>query len=218
MKHSVFTPAFADLPEVIPVFPLDGAILMPGTQLPLNIFEPRYLSMVRDALAADQFIGMIQNDSAGPLGLAGTGVAGRIVAFSETPDGRYLIALDGISRFDVQAEETAERGYRRVRVSWRRFEADCRETATGAIDEGGLRNALTDLAEKRGLEVDAKTVEQYSGETLVNVLVSNLPLSKQDVQKLIETPDAALRGRLLLTTMQRMVSVSATGSGVTRVH
>jgi len=125
---SLFDPLFEDLPAVIPVFPLPEVLLLPGGMLPLNIFEPRYLAMVQAALAADRMIGMIQplaaEGRAGDPPLYDTGCAGRISRFEETPDGRFLISLKGVCRFDIAEELATQEGYRRVRADWSHYERD----------------------------------------------------------------------------------------------
>lgn len=116
----------ADLPQVIPVFPLPGAILLPRGQLPLNIFEPRYLNMIDDAMAGDRVLGLIQA-LGGPRrlpGLSTVGCAGRITSFAETSDGRYLITLTGVCRFRVTTELPSQAPYRQVRAAYAPFEAD----------------------------------------------------------------------------------------------
>src|SRR5205085_10194877 len=117
----------ADLPQVIPVFPLDGALLLPGGELPLQVFEPRYLNMVDDVMAGDRIIGMIQTKPGGersrPL-LADVGCAGRITSYAETSDGRYLITLTGVCRFDAGDELALRSPYRQVRAAYDRFEGD----------------------------------------------------------------------------------------------
>src|SRR5690348_16202720 len=127
-------PRIDELPAVLPIFPLVGVLLLPRGKLPLNIFEPRYLNMTRDALGGDRLIGMIQptgeERQGHPPALYPTGCAGRITAFSETDDGRFLITLTGIARFDVAREIETVRGYRRVLPRWDRFAADLSEPKT----------------------------------------------------------------------------------------
>ena len=126
MRNS-FTPNIENLPTAIPLFPLNGAVVLPHGQLPLNIFESRYLSMVFDALAGARLIGMVQplhDEESDCPDLHRTGCAGRIVSFSETRDGRVLLVLSGVSRFDIEDELELYRGYRRARVSWNRFTHD----------------------------------------------------------------------------------------------
>jgi Lon protease-like protein len=117
------------LPEEFPVFPLEGAMLLPRGRLPLNIFEPRYLAMVEDALAAGRMLGMIQPDASAQRGANGpalfkVGCLGRLSQFSETEDGRFLITLTGVSRFEVVEELAPRHGYRRVRGAFKRFMRD----------------------------------------------------------------------------------------------
>ena len=119
MSEGAFRPGFEDLPRVVPLFPLPGVLLLPGGRLPLNIFEPRYLAMVRDALAGERAIGMIQPceevDDVGAAKVYETGCLGRITAFSETDDGRYLITLTGLIRFDVLRDRGDDKRGRRNR-------------------------------------------------------------------------------------------------------
>src|SRR4051812_18572376 len=116
-----------DLPQVIPVFPLEGALLLPHTSRPLNIFEPRYLNMIDDAMAAERVIGMVQTAPGGARDrphLAGVGCAGRITSFAETGDGRYLITLTGIARYRLGEELPTSTPYRRARVDYSAFAGD----------------------------------------------------------------------------------------------
>src|SRR5689334_6925314 len=116
----------SDLPQLIPVFPLDGALLLPGGELPLQIFEPRYLNMIDDAMAGDRLIGMIQTKGgkrSNPI-LAAVGCVGRITSYNETSDGRYLITLTGVCRFEPGEELNLRTPYRQVRAKYARFEAD----------------------------------------------------------------------------------------------
>ena len=128
MSESAFTPSFDELPEVLPIFPLAGALVLPRQNLPLNIFEPRYLNMVADALGTGRNIGMIQprpgsEESEAPP-LCRVGCLGRITAFNETRDGRFVISLTGVCRFEVAREVEPRRGYRRVSPDWGRFASD----------------------------------------------------------------------------------------------
>ena len=129
MAAAAFHPAFEDLPPEIPVFPLPGALLLPRARLPLNIFEPRYLAMTQDALAAGRMFGMIQPEPGAPRGPTGPGLyrvgcLGRLSSFAETEDGRFLITLTGVIRFRVAEELPMRRGYRRVRADYAPYRAD----------------------------------------------------------------------------------------------
>lgn len=201
----------ADLPQVIPVFPLDGVILLPRGQLPLNMFEPRYLNMVDDAMAGDRIIGMIQ-PSGGPPdlpSLSPVGCAGRITSFAETSDGRYLVTLTGVSRFRVSAELPSQAPYRQVRALFQPFEADL----TGAVDEGGFDrglflDALKAYLEHRALEIDWEMAQAAPSEALVNSLAMALPFEAAEKQALLEAMAVDDRARALTALLR----IDAAGS------
>ncbi|MEP7209568.1 MAG: LON peptidase substrate-binding domain-containing protein [Alphaproteobacteria bacterium] len=181
----------ADLPVEIPVFPLGGAILLPRSVLPLNIFEPRYLNMIDDALAGERLIGMIQ--PAGLMGegenpeLANVGCVGRLTAFQETDDGRYLITLSGIARFGVANETTHQTPYRTVRADWTRFPDDLGpEHAMTAPDRTELTIALTDYLDRNGLHADWATIKDAPVEMLINSLSTGCPFTNPEKQALLE--------------------------------
>jgi len=194
-----------DLPGVIPVFPLDGALLLPSGLLPLQIFEPRYLNMVDDAMAGDRLIGMIQTSGEGHRsrpGLVQIGCAGRITSYSETGDGKYLIALTGLCRFQVIEEIAAPTPYRQVRADFARFEADLQSED----DEGEEfeRTPFLDLLRRyldnRGLGVEWDVVNAAPAPALINSLCMALPFGPQEKQALLEAPDLEGR-RAVLTTL-----------------
>lgn len=201
----------SDLPQVIPVFPLAGAIVLPRGQLPLNIFEPRYLNMVDDAMAGDRIIGMIQ-PAGGPAtlpSLSPVGCAGRITSFAETSDGRYLITLTGVSRFRVTTELPSQAPYRQVRALFQPFEADL----TAATDEESFERslfleALKQYLEQRGLDIDWDTAEAAPVEALVNSLAMALPFDAAEKQALLEAADIADRARALTALLR----IDAAGS------
>ena len=181
----------ADLPAEIPVFPLGGAILFPKSVLPLNIFEPRYLNMIDDALAEERLIGMIQ--PAGLTGegenpaLAGVGCVGRLTAFQETEDGRYLITLSGITRFGVGQETTHRMPYRTVRADWTRYPEDLGpEAGVAPPDRAELTKALTDYLDRNGLKADWTTIKDAPVEMLINSLSSGCPFTNPEKQALLE--------------------------------
>jgi uncharacterized protein len=196
-----------DLPVTIPVFPLTGAVLFPRSMLPLNIFEPRYLNMVDDALAADRLIGMIQpsaaDDGARPP-LSQIGCAGRITSFSETEDGRYLITLTGVCRFRVDRELNVKFPYRKVAPDWRPFAADLSERDNGgAIDQETLARALRDYAEAKGFQVDWETATDAPAEMLVNAVCAACPFDPGEKQLLLEADTLADRCDALITLLER---------------
>ncbi len=205
----------ADLPQVIPVFPLDGVLLLPRGQLPLNIFEPRYLNMVDDAMAGDRIIGMIQ-PSGGPRrlpSLSPVGCAGRITSFAETSDGRYLITLTGCSRFRVQGELPVQTPYRQVRAQFAPFEADLTAppAGEGGLDREDLLEALKAYLETRGLDIDWETAETAPPEALVNSLAMALPFDPPEKQALLEAPD--LDGRATVLTALMRIGAAGDGEG-----
>lgn len=201
----------SDLPQVIPVFPLAGAIVLPRGQLPLNIFEPRYLNMVDDAMAGDRIIGMIQ-PAGGPRttpALSPVGCAGRITSFAETSDGRYLITLTGVSRFRVASELPSASPYRQVRVLFQPFEADLATAADGrAFERRPFLDALKAYLEHRALEIDWETAEAAPCEALINSLAMALPFEAAEKQALLEAAAVEDRAQVLTTLLR----IDAAGS------
>ena len=199
MRNS-FTPTFNELPDELPVFPLPGAVILPNGQLPLNIFEERYLNMVFDALADSRLIGMVQpredNNAIVPK-LYSTGCAGRIVSFSETRDNRLLIVLAGVCRFDIQEEGDPVRGYRRFRVSWDRFANDLAKEDL-EIDCAALLTSARRFIESHKLSVDWSALDTLALPELVDTLASSLPFSSEEKQGLVE--EVVIGDRLELLT------------------
>ena len=196
----------ADLPQIIPVFPLDGAILLPHGMLPLNIFEPRYLNMVDDAMAGDRLIGMVQTQAGSDPerpSLLGTGCAGRITSFAETQDGRYLITLTGVCRFRVGRELPVQTPYRQVRADFLAYEKDLRPPgdASGA-NRAVLLDALKCFLERRGLEVDWRMAKEAPMPALVNSLSMALPFDLAEKQALLEAETPELREQALVTLLR----------------
>jgi hypothetical protein len=193
-----------DLPRQIPVFPLAGALLLPSGQLPLNIFEPRYLAMVDAALAEDRLIGMIQpaldalKDTRRPP-LCAVGCIGRITSFAETGDGRYLITLSGISRFRVVEELAADTTYRQCRISLDGF-SDLTEPRGGedAVDRPALLRTFRNYFTANSLEADWDSVNQASNAGLVTALSMMSPWGPPEKQALLECADHAQRARTLI--------------------
>lgn len=205
-------PRFEDLPGTIPVFPLPEVLLLPGGRLPLNIFEPRYLAMVEDALGDARLIGMIQpscGDRSDPSpALYRTGCAGRIARFEETVDGRYLIALNGVCRFDVAEELPLDsRGYRQIRADWSPYAADLRPCADARLDRTRLISSLRRYFEDHGLSADWEAVESAPDERLVTCLAMICPFGAPEKQALLEAPDLPARAEVL-TTLVEMAALS----------
>lgn len=215
MSENPFLPSFSDLPEELAIFPLPGAVLMPGVQLPLNIFEPRYLNMVQDALARDHLIGMIQpqgdiEDDPEPA-IHAIGCAGRITSYSETNDGRIVLVLTGVCRFRIGAELAGRRGYRMVRPTWDRFALDYHPGDDRLADRDAFLTTLKSFCQLRGVDIPWDDVENMADTELVNLLCAHLPLGIDDKQALIETVELAERGRLMQGLMD-MASVADLGA------
>ena len=203
----------ADLPQVIPVFPLSGVLLLPRGQLPLNIFEPRYLNMVDDAMAGDRIIGMIQPTAGlGPLpSLSPIGCAGRITSFNETSDGRYLITLTGVARYRIITELPTQAPYRQVRAAFEAWEGDLTAppAGEGGLDREEFLDALKAYLETRGLDIDWDTAETAPPEALVNSLAMALPFEPSEKQALLEAANLDARAEVLTALMR----IGAAGDG-----
>jgi Lon protease-like protein len=210
--------ARAALPTEFPIFPLPGAVLLPGGRLPLNIFEPRYLAMTEDALGAGRIIGMIQPDPArsptpnGP-GLYRVGCLGRIASFSETDDGRYLITLAGLTRFAVATELEARRGYRRVRADLARFAQDLQPDGPGedGVEREGLLDALRAYFAARGFDANWEAIQAMPDPELVATLSMVCPFEPPEKQALLEAPSTAERAQALLALLRMGVHAQETG-------
>jgi uncharacterized protein len=201
------------LPGVLPIFPLTGVLLLPRGRLPLNIFEPRYLAMTRDALGGERLIGMIQpsdpssdemNPPVHPLGCAG-----RITQFSETDDGRFLITLTGISRFRIVEELPLLSGYRRVVPDWEPFAHDRDPADQPRFDRDRLILGLKNYFAQRQLSADWSAVEQAPGEHLVTSIAMACPFAPSEKQALLEAAGLDERARLL-TALVEMAAIKPT--------
>lgn len=194
----------ADLPETLPLFPLPGALLLPRGQMPLNIFEPRYLAMIDAALGSSRMIGMIQPDPAvqtavGMPALCRIGCAGRITQFAETGDGRYLIQLSGICRFRLLEELPMSEMFRQARVSFAEF-ADDLEPRLGEdeVDRSGLLAALRAFSDANKVPIDWDSINGAPNEALVNALSMMSPYGVREKQALLEAPTLKARGDMLI--------------------
>lgn len=215
MSVNPFHPRLSDLPEVLPLFPLPGVILLPRAQLPLQVFEPRYLAMTSDALGAGRLMGIIQPDPARSGGaLYGVGCAGRVTAFSETDDGRMLIVLTGICRFAAGEELEPQRGYRRVAPNWAPYAADLEAPAAQALRSRPLLDRLQRYARAKGLEPDVNGLGALSPESLVSALAMNLPFAPAEKQALVEVPTPVDRADLLGVLLDLGAAPDDAGGGV----
>lgn len=194
-----------DLPGTIPVFPLDGALLLPGGVLPLQIFEPRYLNMIDDAMAGDRIIGMIQTSGSGSRvkpSLAKVGCAGRITSYSETGDGKYLIALTGLCRFRMIEEINAPKPYRQVAADFAEFEADLQDEGHDMeFERAPFLDLLRRYLDHRGLGVEWDAVNAAPGGALINSLSMALPFAAPEKQALLEAADVEGRRGVLATLL-----------------
>lgn len=189
-----------DLPQTLALFPLPGAVLMPRGRLPLQIYEPRYLQMIEDVLRTPQrLIGMIQPQDSGPEDLAGVGCAGRIAAFSEADDGRYMITLRAISRFRLTAVRPGFAPYLQGDVDWTDYHRDMANHAEtdDRLDRGSFLERLRRYAEAHELATDWDIAQTVDGEMLVNSLSMALPFGVEEKQALLEARTLAERRKLL---------------------
>ena len=185
MSRSPFDPKFDDLRDILPIFPLPGALLLPGGRLPLNIFEPRYLNMVHDAVAGDRMIGMIQPRA-------------------ESDDGHYLITLGGFIRFDVARELPLHRGYRRVEPDYRAYRGDLNDD-TSKIDRASLTEALRNYFEFAGIEGDWTAIDKSPDAFLVTSLAMVCPFDPQEKQALLEVASLADRAKTMTAILKMAV-------------
>ena len=195
----------ADLPAVIPVFPLSRALLFPRATLPLNIFEPRYLAMVDHALSTSRIIGMVQPtrtertqaDDHPPL--ESVGCAGRIINFAEQPDGRYLITLGGVARFRIEEEIAALTPYRQARVTYQPFAGDLSgDEPADTVDRTRLLKTLADYLQANNLAADWDQIAETDTESLVNVLSMMSPFGAREKQALLEADSVSARCEVLI--------------------
>lgn len=212
----------ADLPQRLPVFPLPGALLLPRADLPLNIFEPRYLEMVSDALAGDRLIGIIQpvadtekNDRA-PL--MAVGCAGRITAYAETPDSRILITLTGVSRFTIDEELDTDTPYRQVIANYHPYAVDLvSDLGAAEVNRPALLKAFRDYLNANDMNADWDQVDAASTEVLVNTLSQLAPYASKEKQALLEAPDLKTRADVLVA-LTEIALARATRSNNTRLQ
>jgi Lon protease-like protein len=205
MPMNVIYRGSADLPEIIPVFPLSGALLLPRGQMPLNIFEPRYLAMIDDSFRdGHRLIGMIQPDPAhrGPEdhpNLFRIGCVGRITQIAETGDGRYVLQLTGVARFRVEAELQVATAYRQCRVSYQPFTDDfVARKGEDDVDRKAVITALQAFLKVNNLKTDWQDIESAPNEALVNALSMMSPYGPSEKQALLEAPNLKSRAEMLV--------------------
>ena len=210
MPYNPFDPPFEDLPEVIPIFPLEGALLLPRGELPLNIFEPRYLAMIADSLKSNRLIGIIQPEFQ-------TGCVGRIVRFEEMQDGRYLINLRGLCRFRLGlTEPSPSLSYRRAHVSWHEFAKDMVKMDCLGIDKIHLKNLLRQYFDSQGLSMDWELMDEVADEGLFTALAMVCPLPSTEKQALLEAPCCKARADLFIKLLE--MALQSGPNTTTRQH
>ena len=199
----------SDLPEIIPVFPLTGALLLPRGQMPLNIFEPRYLAMVDDSFRdGHRLIGMIQPDVAHSKNsdkpaLFRVGCVGRITQLAESGDGRYILELTGVARFKVLEELEVLTAYRQCKVDFFAFVDDfTARMGEEEVDREALLTVLADFLKANNLKVDWEGVESAPNEALVNALAMMSPYGPAEKQAMLEAPDLKTRAEILIAVTE----------------
>jgi hypothetical protein len=207
-----------DLPATLPIFPLSGVLLLPHSALPLNVFEPRYLELVDDALSAGRLIGMIQpvesEETVLKPKLSQIGCAGRLISYRETEDNRYLITLQGICRFRVAEEISTLSAYRQVACDFRSFAADLAQSQDGDFPRDRLLAALKDYLARRDMKADWKSVMTAPAESLVNALAMMCPFEPAEKQALLEAPSWIER----VSTLVALLEISSPGAGPTTLN
>ncbi len=209
----------ADLPSVIAIFPLPGALLLPRGQMPLNVFEPRYLAMIDDAMRSGlRLIGMIQPDPAHPgpdqakPQLFHVGCAGRITQLAESGDGRYLIQLTGVARFRVEEEFAIDTPYRQCRATFTPFLDDfTARKGEEDVDRKALLRTLADFLKANNLKADWDGIENAPNEALVNALAMMSPYGPPEKQALLEAPDLKTRAEILVAVTEIELAKGKTG-------
>ena len=207
------------LPPEIALFPLSGVLLLPRGELPLHIFEPRYVALFDDALRGDRLVGIIQprhadGETAGDAApLFATGCAGKITSFSETPDGRYYVTLTGVSRFDLAAEGPLHRGYRRAQVDWRPYAADCQPAARLDLDRDRLKALLGAYFDQHAIACDWGSIDGAPDEKLITCLSMICPFDAAEKQALLEAPCCNSRAAKFMAMLEMAVKAGGCCGG-----
>src|SRR5690348_14541877 len=216
MKKGFHT--LSDLPQTLPIFPLTGVVLLPHSALPLNVFEPRYLAMVDDALSGNRLVGMIQptesEENVLKPKLSDVGCAGRIISFRETEDNRYLITLAGVCRFRVKEEIPVLSPYRQVAADFSPFASDLVQSEDGDFPRERLLVALKHYLSRRDMKADWKSVMTAPPESLVNALAMMCPFEPAEKQALLEAPSWVER----VTTLLALLEMAGTTPGPSSVN
>ena len=207
-----------DLPKKIPIFPLTGAVLFPKTQLPLNIFEPRYVQMLNAALATShKFIGMIQPIGGSDNSLKKVGCVGRVTSYNETDDHRYLITLSGIIRFEIENELDTTTQYRQVEVNYENFTTDLKSEDVTNVDRESLLKLIKKYLKNKSLLADWDIIQQTPTEQLINYSGVLVPFTPEEKQLLLEARTIMGRSRAL-EALYQSYTVEETADTSTQLH
>ncbi|MBM3609676.1 MAG: peptidase S16 [Alphaproteobacteria bacterium] len=210
--------SISELPEILPVFPLPGVLLLPRAQLPLNIFETRYLAMIDDALASHRLIGMIQPaPAASPDTLASVGTMGRITQIAETGDGRYVLTLSGVCRFRIVEEITAPTLYRQCRINCAEFGIDLGNgTDENSVDRNAIVESLRRYSQVNQLKIDWSEVEKTPCEALISAMSMMAPFGPAEKQALLEAVSLQARADMLIAITE--IAINKSGGETTRLQ
>ena len=207
-----------DLPKKIPIFPLTGAVLFPKTQLPLNIFEPRYVQMLNAALATPhKLIGMIQPIAGSDNSLKKVGCVGRVTSYNETDDHRYLITLNGIIRFEIENELDTTTEYRQVEVNYENFITDLKSEDVTNVDRESLLKLIKKYLKNKSLLADWDIIQQTPTEQLINYSGVLVPFTPEEKQLLLEARTIMGRSRAL-DALYQSYTIEETADTSTQLH
>ena len=199
-----------NLPDTIPIFPLKGVVMFPDTYLPLNIFEPRYLKMIDQAISnKNRLVGMIQpknsNESDDKPAFYGVGCAGKIIKFEETYDNRYLITLKGLSRFNLISEKTNDNNFREANINWKNFSKDL-HINTKSTDFSTLKASLKKYFKSKNIRANMEAINTFNDYNFVDQITMICPLANNEKQLLLETTSISKREMLLQTILDSYIS------------
>jgi len=215
----IFDPVFDDLPGELPIFPLTGVLLLPQGKLPLNIFEPRYLNMINASLGGSRMIGMVQpkgmNEGDQP-DVYQTGCAGRLTSFAESEDGRYLITLSGLARFDISEEMPLRDGYRVVVPDWTPYKADLSEDTDVGIDRDRMLRALKGYFTANKVDANWDAITETATDRLVNALAMMCPFQPSEKQALLEASNLADRANVMVALLEMSLAANDDSANLRR--
>ena len=200
-----------NLPDIIPIFPLEGVVMFPDTYLPLNIFEPRYLKMIEKAISTkNRLVGMIQpyksNESDDKFNLYNVGCAGKIIKFEETEDNRYLITLKGLSRFNLISEKITDQKFREANICWENFDKDFANNNKNILDFSTLKITLKKYFKTKNIRANMDVIDSFNDYNFVDQIIMICPIANDEKQLLLETVSISKRTKLLQTILDSHVS------------